>query len=164
MDKTLVLRHLDIKQLYLDTLINLKIRGGKGLANCPFHNDSNPSLSVNVSSGMYCCHACGEKGDVFKFVMTQNKCNFITALRYLSVKAGLSDHTENARKCVAVYKYFDTNGKFLYEKQRWEPGKNGRSKDFIFKNRTGYGRGCDPVPYNTHKISAAETIANLNEV
>ena len=44
---------------------------GRGIwrtALCPFHDDSRPSLSVNVQSGGYRCHACGAHGsDVLAF-------------------------------------------------------------------------------------------------
>lgn len=30
---------------------------------CPFHADTNPSFSVNLSSGAYRCFACGVLGD-----------------------------------------------------------------------------------------------------
>lgn len=37
-------------------------------ANCPFHEDSNPSLSVNMITGGYLCHGCGSRGgDVLAF-------------------------------------------------------------------------------------------------
>jgi len=29
---------------------------------CPFHDDKNPSLSVNIKAGMFNCFSCGEKG------------------------------------------------------------------------------------------------------
>ena len=35
---------------------------------CPFHDDHNPSLSVDGERGIYKCFACGAGGDVFSFV------------------------------------------------------------------------------------------------
>lgn len=35
---------------------------------CPFHNDHNPSLDFNMEKGVYYCHACGEKGNISKFL------------------------------------------------------------------------------------------------
>ena len=31
---------------------------------CPFHNDTSPSLSVNIKDGVFICFACGAKGTV----------------------------------------------------------------------------------------------------
>ena len=46
---------------------------------CPFHVDSDPSMSLDLESGLYYCHACKEGGDVFKFYMKQNSCSFTAA-------------------------------------------------------------------------------------
>jgi DNA primase len=35
---------------------------------CPFHDDHNPSMSVDGERGLYKCFACGAGGDVFNFV------------------------------------------------------------------------------------------------
>ena len=35
---------------------------------CPFHNDKNPSLSINLDSGGFYCHACrASGGNVIEF-------------------------------------------------------------------------------------------------
>ena len=36
-------------------------------ATCPFHPDSDPSLSINDDSGPFHCFGCGKEGDAFKF-------------------------------------------------------------------------------------------------
>jgi hypothetical protein len=39
---------------------------------CPFHDDTRPSLSINLEEGWYKCHACGEGGGgITKFHMTK---------------------------------------------------------------------------------------------
>ena len=39
---------------------------------CPFHNDTRPSLSINLEKGWFKCHSCGEKrGGIIKFHMTK---------------------------------------------------------------------------------------------
>jgi DNA primase len=40
----------------------------RALAICPFHNDHNPSMSIDGQRGIYKCFACGAGGDVFNFV------------------------------------------------------------------------------------------------
>lgn len=35
---------------------------------CPFHDDHNPSMSIDNTRKIFKCFACGEGGDVFKFV------------------------------------------------------------------------------------------------
>lgn len=40
----------------------------RATAICPFHDDHNPSMSIDGQRGMYKCFACGAGGDVFNFV------------------------------------------------------------------------------------------------
>ena len=39
---------------------------GEGTCCCPFHDDRNPSCSINIEKGVFFCHACGEKGTLRK--------------------------------------------------------------------------------------------------
>lgn len=40
---------------------------------CPFHNDINPSMIVNLDDGSYFCFGCNETGNAMKFVRSMNK-------------------------------------------------------------------------------------------
>ncbi|WP_455637992.1 DNA primase [Parabacteroides sp.] len=65
---------------------------GKNLVGlCPFHDDRHPSLHINVKEQYYKCFACGEGGDLFKFVQKMEGCDFRTALKKLAAWYGLSD-------------------------------------------------------------------------
>ena len=33
------------------------------VALCPFHDDTNPSLSINTEDGLYYCHSCNATGN-----------------------------------------------------------------------------------------------------
>lgn len=54
-------------------------RNYKGL--CPFHEDSNPSLSVSPEKQIYHCFVCNAGGNVFDFVENYNKVSFIEAVK-----------------------------------------------------------------------------------
>lgn len=41
----------------------------RGMAICPFHKDTTPSLSLSDSLGIFNCFGCGAKGDLIKFYM-----------------------------------------------------------------------------------------------
>ena len=45
-------------------------RGNELRCCCPFHDDENPSLSVNVEKKVFTCHSdsCGESGNILDFV------------------------------------------------------------------------------------------------
>lgn len=61
---------------------------------CPFHTDRHPSFYVNTEQQYYKCFACGEGGDLFKFVRKMEVCDFRTALMMLAGWYGLSDMDE----------------------------------------------------------------------
>jgi len=67
-----------------------KAGGGKFLGLCPFHNDSNPSMNVNPSMGIYKCFACGAGGDVFRFVMEHEKMDFLSAVEFVANTIGFT--------------------------------------------------------------------------
>ena len=51
---------------------------------CPFHEDSRPSLVVNMDKGAFKCFACGAKGgDVIAFHQLLHKMSFADACRDL---------------------------------------------------------------------------------
>lgn len=60
----------------------------KGL--CPFHDDKNPSFSVSPDIGYYRCWSCGEKGDIFDWVMKTQNLTFREALEQLAAQAGVT--------------------------------------------------------------------------
>jgi len=48
---------------------------------CPFHNDQNPSLSINLANGLYHCFACPAKGNIFNFRMKAENLSFADCLK-----------------------------------------------------------------------------------
>jgi hypothetical protein len=52
---------------------------------CPFHDDKTPSFVIyKETNTFYCFSACGEGGDVIRFVMKLNSCDFKQAVEYLN--------------------------------------------------------------------------------
>lgn len=65
-------------------------RGGREfVCLCPFHNDTNPSLTVSPERQSYKCWSCLEGGDCFSWVMKQDGLDFFGALKLLAERAGL---------------------------------------------------------------------------
>lgn len=59
-------------------------RGEWRSAVCPFHDDTKPSLRVNIDSGGFRCMVCGAKGgDVLAFHMLRTGMRFIDAAKAL---------------------------------------------------------------------------------
>ena len=66
--------------------VTLKRRGANYVACCPFHNEKTPSFYVSPSKGIYKCFGCGKAGTAVGFVMEQEHCSYVEALRYLARK------------------------------------------------------------------------------
>lgn len=69
--------------------LSIKYSGSSGLALCPFHSDTKPSMQVNDSKKMYKCFACNNGGDAIAFVMKFRNLNFIEALKEISHNNGI---------------------------------------------------------------------------
>jgi DNA primase len=59
----------------------------KGL--CPFHDDHNPSLTVDATKQSFKCWACGKWGDVITFVQERERVEFLEALEILARRANI---------------------------------------------------------------------------
>lgn len=63
--------------------IRLKKNGKGYMGLCPFHNDKNPSLSVNPQTNLFQCFGCGAGGDVIRFVELFDQVDFKEAVKRL---------------------------------------------------------------------------------
>lgn len=71
-------------------VVKLKRSGKNWTGLCPFHGDKNPSFMVSETSGQYRCWSCGEKGDLFSWVMKTRNMTFVEALNMLAEQAGVT--------------------------------------------------------------------------
>jgi DNA primase len=69
--------------------VALKKRGRKHWGCCPFHGEKTPSFTVDEERNLFYCFGCHEGGDVFKFIMKSENCNFMDAVKFLANKYGI---------------------------------------------------------------------------
>ena len=69
--------------------VPLKKRGRKHWGCCPFHGEKTPSFTVDEEKNLFYCFGCHEGGDVFKFIMKSENCNFMEAVKFLANKYGI---------------------------------------------------------------------------
>ncbi len=82
-------RKIDIVE-FIGNFITLKKAGRNFKAICPFHQEKSPSFVVSPERGIWHCFgACGEGGDVIKFLMKWENITFIEALKELAKKTGI---------------------------------------------------------------------------
>src|SRR5438445_566670 len=70
--------------------VRLKKNGQNFTGLCPFHSEKTPSFAVHPVKQIYHCFGCGVGGDVFKFVMEMDKCDFMEAVRAVADKCGIA--------------------------------------------------------------------------
>lgn len=175
LDKETILNATDIPGLVRELLPDVKPVGtDQALALCVYHDEKNPSMSVNTATGLHNCRGCGKAGTVFDLVMACKSLDFAGACRFMADRGGLKENPPPPVKfkVTGKYPYHHADGMLAYWKERVEPGFNGRSKDFLFFHGTdikpgqGFylskekkpsykGRGCDPLPYRLPGLLAA---------
>lgn len=82
--------------------VALKKRGHEFIGLCPFHNDSNPSFTVNDVKGFYKCFSCGAYGDVFDYMSKTTGMSMAQARDFLG--GGELTHTQMLERRIITYK------------------------------------------------------------
>jgi len=92
---------VDIVDLFLEFVVKLTKKGKNYIGLCPWHEDKNPSLSVDRDKGLYNCFGCGESGDVFTLVEKMKGYGFKKALEFLKRRAGKIEFKEEPSQASA---------------------------------------------------------------
>ncbi|MBA7526676.1 DNA primase [subsurface metagenome] len=131
------------------------------MALCPFHKDSNPSLSINKVTGRYFCHGCGSKGDHLTFYARLKKLgirkDFRKILAGCASDFGISQDRKKP-KVVKAYDYHDEAGQLLFQVCRMKP------KSFMQRRPDGKGgwiwdmKGVKRVLYRLPEVIKADEI------
>lgn len=82
----------------INQYVQLTKRGNSYTASCPFHEDRNPSFSVQSQKQIYKCFSCGRGGNVFGFLQEIEGITFPQAVKKAAEMANVS-----------VDAYFDSN-------------------------------------------------------
>lgn len=124
----------------IGSYVNLKRSGANAKGLCPFHSEKTPSFHVYIGNQSFYCFGCGASGDVITFTMKTENLDYISAIRVLASRSGItlpegterSSSNEVGRQRIlemnkAAAKFFHN---CLFDE---ELGKAGR--DYIIKNR-----------------------------
>ena len=85
---SLIKDRLDIVEV-IEKRVTLKKAGNNYVGLCPFHQDKNPSMSVNPQKGIYKCFSCGAGGDAIKFIQDYEHKDFREVIQELADEFGI---------------------------------------------------------------------------
>lgn len=138
------------------------LANGEWQVHCPFHEDNNPSMTVNPQTGLFKCHGCQAQGDFIKFYMMKTGKPFKEAVVSMCQEAGISleDAQPQRKKIETTYDYLDETGKLSFQVVRFVP------KDFRQRTPNGNGwtwslKGVKPVLFNLSEVIKADIVLFL---
>ena len=85
-----VLDHADIVHV-VSSFIPVIKKGKNYVAKCPFHDDTNPSMSVSPERKMFKCFVCGTGGSAISFVQKYLHIPFVEAMKKVADISGYHD-------------------------------------------------------------------------
>ena len=74
----------------ISSYVSLKKRGRNMIGLCPFHSEKTPSFNIYPENGSFYCFGCGVGGDVITFIMKIENLDYIEAVKFLAMRAGMS--------------------------------------------------------------------------
>ena len=101
---------------------------------CPFHNDKNPSMSVDEKRQTYTCWSCHNSGNVFNFVEQIENISFRDALKKLGDRVGiqLEGYSSNFNtKYNKYYEIYDITSKYYQLMLNTDKGE--KAKEYLKK-------------------------------
>ncbi len=111
--------------------IPLVARGKNFFGVCPFHDDSNPSMSVSREKQIYTCFSCHATGNVFTFLMDYEHISFSEALKSLGERVGVDVSGVKTKKIVSknekLYEAYELALKYYQNNLNSTIGRSAKS-------------------------------------
>jgi DNA primase len=145
--------------------VNLRKAGQNFKGLCPFHAEKTPSFMVNPKKGIFHCFGCGVGGDIFGFLMRQDRLSFPEAVRVLAKQAGVALPEDRGPAAAGesgreeLYRVMEAAAAF-YVERLWSAGGE-RAREYLDKRGIApevarrFGLGWAPEGWET--IRAALT-------
>lgn len=137
MDNTNVINEIRSKVDIVDIVssyLPLTQKGKNFFGVCPFHDDTNPSMSVSPSRQIYKCFSCGATGTVFKFIMDYENISFMEAVKKVADLGGVAVNIGTVHKKknhTELHQIYDLSLKFYINNLNTANGKEAR--EYLYK-------------------------------
>ncbi len=135
--------------------VPLRRAGRHFKALCPFHKERTPSFHVNTEKQIFHCFGCGVGGNIFSFLMQQERLTFPEAVRQMAEQVGVTipDIVEKASANGHTQQLFTLLEKALrfYERQLAHPEHGRQAREYLTsrgvtaKTREVFHLGVTPV-------------------
>lgn len=147
-----------LEAVLLERGVKLIGNGNQRTAKCPFHEDKNPSFSVNVPQGTWHCHGGCGGGSVIDLLAKFKGQTVGQVLTELGKNGDSQPMPMQQRKEVAVYRYQDANRRVLFEVVRFEP-KTFRQRHWNEAGHVVWGmEGVERMLYRLPEVLEAKEV------
>lgn len=113
----------------ISSYISLRPEGKNFFGVCPFHDDTNPSMSVSPDKQIYKCFSCGASGTVFNFIMDFENITFMEAVKKTADIGGIKvdiGKTSKPKYGGDLYKIYELSLKYYINNINTGAGKEAR--------------------------------------
>src|SRR3989344_3211094 len=155
---------------FIKGYLELKPAGRNFKALCPFHQEKTPSFIVSPDRQLwYCFGACGEGGDIFKFLMRYENLEFHEALAILAEKAGVELRRispEEQRQFGILYDLNNAAAAFFEENLERSPEILSYLRDRGLKDETvkEFDLGLAPLGADELVVTLINQGFNINDI
>ena len=117
--------------------IPLVAKGKNFFGVCPFHDDTNPSMSVSREKQIYTCFSCHATGNVFTFLMDYEHMEFKDVLKYLGDRVGIDTGSIKVSKKNTKYDklYAAYNLSLKYYQNNLNSSVGKLARDYLLKRK-----------------------------
>jgi len=160
------LKEQDLRQFLEETEGIEFNKNGMGL--CPFHDDHNPSLSIQRENGVqrWKCFSCGTRDSIIGWIMKKQCLEFKEAAEWginyfnLAPKEKKVEHSTKGfeERIVTAYSYTDENRKELFQVVRFKEPKEFKAKHKENGEWIWDVVGINPILYHLDKILKAKEV------
>ena len=160
-EKTAEVALANVKSIFDHFLPGGKYQGVEYVTLNPVRSDANPgSFKINTAKGMWSDFAADASGkDLVSLVAYLRGIGQAEAARMI---LDLLGENQSEPQVVATFTYRDGEGSPLYCKERLEPGRDSRKKEFRFYHKEGRkrisGRGKEKVLYNLPGVLKSKAV------
>lgn len=117
--------------------IPLVAKGKNFFGVCPFHEDTNPSMSVSREKQIFRCFSCGASGNVFTFLMDYDHKSFKEVLKDLGSRVGVNTSSISVNnvstKYDKLYEAYNISEKYYQNNLNSKEGRLAR--EYLYKRK-----------------------------